>query len=189
MDGSRLSEILQRVNAGNSDAWNELAPVIYGSLKRQASHLMRGQPPDFSLQTTSLVHELFLKLVSQQDQTWQNRQHFYSVCALVMRQILVDAARHRRALRRGGEVEVVPLESVDVAQPDRMAWEELDAALERLAVLHPRQAQIVDYRFFLGFQEAEIAELLQMSSKTVQRDWLAARAWLHQELSGIGNDS
>ena len=161
MDSSRLSEILHRINAGNSDAWHELAPIIYGSLKRQASQLMYGQAPDCILQPTSLVHELYLKLVAQQDQTFRNRQHFYSVCALVMRQILVDAARHRKAQRRGGDMEPVPLESVDVAQPDRMDWEELDSTLQRLAELHPRQAQIVDYRFFLGFQENEIAEMLQ----------------------------
>jgi RNA polymerase sigma factor (TIGR02999 family) len=150
---------------------------------------MRGQAPDCILQTTALVHELFIKLVAQQDHTWENRRHFYSVCALVMRQILVDAARHRKALRRGGEAVRVPLESVDAPQPERMEWEELDAVLERLAELHPRQAQIVAYRFFLGFQEGEIAELLQVSSKTVQRDWLVARAWLHKQLSGKGHDT
>jgi RNA polymerase sigma factor (TIGR02999 family) len=162
-----------------------LVPVVYNELRRLAHSYLRGERPGHTLQATALVHEAYLRLIAQHPAAWDTRAKFIGLAAHLMRQILVDYARGRTREKRGGkDRQRVPLDesmaSIDGSHAER--WEALDAALERLAALSPRQAQIVELRYFGGLTIDETASLLDLSEKTVNRDWAAARAWLRREL-------
>jgi RNA polymerase sigma-70 factor, ECF subfamily len=179
-----VTRFLIDLQTGRPDASSQLIPLVYQELHRLARHQMRHERSDHTLQATALVHEAYLRLVNQPERTWQNRAHFIGVAAQVMRRILVDYARARRAAKREGMLKRVPLEEPLLFTEEQS--EELVAlneALERLTQIDARQGRIVELRFFGGLTVDEIAEALGMSSKTVKRDWSVARAWLHREVS------
>jgi RNA polymerase sigma-70 factor (ECF subfamily) len=164
---------------------DSLVPAVYHELRRLAHAYLRGERPGHTLQATALVHEAYLHLMAHQPAVWDDRSKFIGIAAHVMRQILVEYARARRREKRGGKDQRrVPLDEsmaiIDPVHADR--WEALDRALDRLAGLSPRQTQIVELRYFGGLTIEETASLLEVSDKTVKRDWAAARAWLRREL-------
>jgi len=159
-------------------------PVVYAELKALAAGYLRSERADHTLQTTGLVHEAYLKLVDQKRTTWKNRSHFFGIAAQAMRRILVDHARKRRAAKRDGGHPITlddDLPGVATATAEVLA---VDEALERLAALDPRQARIVELRYFAGASIEQTAEALEISPATVKRDWLSAKAWLQRELAG-----
>jgi RNA polymerase sigma-70 factor (ECF subfamily) len=168
---------------GHSDASSQLIPLVYGELHRLARQQMRHERFDHTLQATALVHEAYLRLVDQPERTWQNRAHFIGVAAQVMRRILVDYARARRAAKREGLLQRVPLEeSLLFTEQQSAELVALNDALDRLALIDPRQSRVVELRFFGGLTVDETAEALGLSTKTVNREWSVARAWLHREV-------
>jgi len=179
----RITDLLVAWNDGRPEALEALLPLVYAELRSLASGYLRRERGDHTLQPTALVHEAYLRLVDQRRVKWRNRAHFYGIAARMMRRVLVDHARAKHAVRRGGGVEFVPLvddqASASVPGVDVIA---LDEALERLAALDERQAQIVELRYFGGLSIEETAEALGISDATVAREWTAARAWLRAEL-------
>jgi RNA polymerase sigma factor (TIGR02999 family) len=172
--------VLAELRAASSTT---LFPLLYSELRRVAHRYLARERPGHTLQTTALVHEVYLRLVPQSQASWEDRGKFVGIAAHVMRQILVEHARSRRRLKRGGEAHHVPLEQdVAVVGGGADRWEDLDAALDRLAALDPRQAKVVELRYFGGMTVEEAARVLGVSEKTVKRDWSVARAWLRREL-------
>ena len=161
----------------------ELLPLVYEELRRLAAHKMSLQPPGQTLQATALVHEAYLRLLGNEDKRWENRRHFFSAAAEAMRHILIDRARRRLRARHGDNAERIPLDDVEIIAPakDDMVLQ-LDEALEALAKTSPEQAEIVKLRFFAGFTEPEIAEILDLSERSVQREWSYAKAWLFDRI-------
>ena len=156
---------------------------MYDDLHRTAHSYMVREAPDNTLQTTALVNEVYLRLTGASTVSWNDRAHFFAVCATVMRRILTDAARARHSLKRGGAAEHGPLEeAVLVSSTPRIELLELDEALTSLAAVDRRQARVVELRFFGGLSVEETATVLQVSSETVHRDWRLAKAWLLREL-------
>ena len=182
----RVTQLLRAWGNGDPAALDELLPLVYGELHRQAERLMRTQPPGHTLQTTGLVHEAYLRLVGQEGTKWQNRAHFFGVAGKTMRSILVDHARARGAAKRGGGARRLSLGAVDAAAGAGPAVDvlELDDALSRLAALDPEQSRLVELRYFAGLSIEETAEVLGVSPATVKRQWRVTRAWLKRELSG-----
>jgi RNA polymerase sigma factor (TIGR02999 family) len=174
-----LTQVLQGIDRGEPKAADELLPLVYAELRRLAAHKMANEIPGQTLQPTALVHEAWLRLSQQSRSEWKNRDQFFAVAAEVMRRILVDRARRRRSQRRGGNLERVEMDSIDLPfdVTDELALQ-VDEALERLAFEDPEKAKIVKLRFFVGLGNAEIAALLGVSEKTVQRHWAFAKAWL-----------
>ena len=173
---------------GEQAALDDLLPLVYGELHQQAERAMRAQPVGHTLQTTALVHEAYLRLVDMQEVGWQGRAHFFGVAARAMRSVLVDHARARRAAKRGGGIAPVTLGAADGAKAsdaDEIDVEALDAALARLAALDPRQAQVVELRYFGGLSIEETAQVLGVSHATIEREWRTARLWLRRELGGM----
>jgi RNA polymerase sigma-70 factor (ECF subfamily) len=170
---------------GEPGALDRLLPAVQKELHRVARGYMRRERPDHTLQATALVNEAYLRLVDQTRVTWKNRAHFIGVAARLMRRILVDHARQRAARKRGGPDLRLTL-TEGVAAPDKRSVDlvALDLALEKLAALEPRQARVVELRFFGGLTGEEAAEALDVSPMTIKRDWIAARAFLHRELKG-----
>ena len=180
-----VTRLLVELRSGNPEAEAKLIPVVYNHLHRLAAHYMRRERPDHTLQATALVNEAYLRLVSQEATSWQDRAHFFGVAAHLMRQILVDHARSRQAGKRGGPAEKLPLdEALELSPARSRELIELDDALKSLGQLDPQQARVVELRFFAGLTVEETAEVLGISPRTVKRDWSVARAWLHGELSG-----
>ncbi len=182
-----LTGLLDRWGAGDRHALDELVPAVYEELRQLARHQMANERRGHTLHPTALVHEAFLRLGNYDRISWQDRAHFFAMASRVMRQVLVDHARKRRAAKRGGSTPAVtlvesrsPSESVDV---DLVA---LDQALARLAEMDPRQSSIVEMRFFGGLEHKEIAEVLGVSIATVNRDWRVAKLWLKRELDEVG---
>ena len=170
--------------AGDRKALDELMPIVYAELRRLARSYMRNQPADHTLQTTALVNEAYLRLIDSSRVNWQNRTHFFAISAQLMRRVLVDFARQRNSLKRGGEVQKVELdEALVVASEPKTDLVALDDALKILAKMNPRQSEVVELRYFGGLSEEEIAEHLGVSVRTVRRDWSVARAWLFGKLS------
>src|SRR3954471_10270553 len=171
--GKDVTQLLARWSGGDEAALNDLLPVVYGELHRQARRYLVGERPGHTLQPTALVHEAYLRLIAQRDVRWQNRAHFFGVAAQLMRRILVDHARGRAAAKRGGGVVAIPMPE-PAAQPgvDVIA---LDAALERLAGLDPAQARVVELRYFGGLTVDETAEVMHVSAATVKREWSMAK--------------
>ncbi len=184
MDSSEdLTQLLVDAGEGSRDAMDRLLPLVYDELHRLAGGLMRRERPDHTLQATALVHEAYLKLVDQTRVQWRNRTHFFAVAAQAIRRILVDHARtHRRIKRGGGGVKVALDDKVAAFATPVVDVIALDEALTRLAESHPEEARIVEYRFFAGLTTGEAAELLDTTSRTVERRWRFARAWLFQAL-------
>lgn len=158
-------------------------PSVYAELRVLAHHELRREAPGHTLNTTGLVHEAYLKLAKADRLTWKDRAHFFSVCAQAMRRVLVDHARARATRKRGGNAPHLPIEDIVAvarSRPDDVVW--IDAALDRLAALSPRQSRVVEYRVFGGMGVSETAAALGVSLATVKRDWRVARAWLSEEL-------
>jgi len=180
----RVTELLRAATGGNREALDELMPVVYRELRRLAGAQLKSERPHHTLQATALANEAYLRLVDQGSVDWQNRAHFFAVAARVMRRILVDYARRRRADKRGGDAGQVTLSEVAEAptpggEVDVVA---LDVALGKLAALEPRYGEIVELRYFGGLSIEETAEGLGISKATVKRDWATARAVLYREL-------
>lgn len=187
-DQGEVTRLLRAWNDGDAGALERLTPLVYQELRRLAHRRLARERAGHALQTSALVNEAYLRLVDAGRVRWQDRAHFFGVSARLMRQILVDFARSRDSLKRGGEVSVVGLEEVpdqglNVARSRSAELIALDDALNLLATLDARQSQIVELRFFGGLSEAEIAEVLHISQRTVRADWRVARAWLQRELS------
>lgn len=179
---------LQRLRAGKPGAQDELIQLVYGELRNIASRQLRNERPNHTLQSTALVHEAYLSLLGGGATDWKDRSHFFAASASAMRHILVDHARMARAQRRGGGA--IPVELNDtIAGVENRADEILavDEALQRLREISPRQESIVEMRFYAGFTEEEVAEILHLSERTVKREWAVARAWLHGEMRGSGD--
>jgi len=181
---SDVTELLLAVQAGSPDALHHLMPLVYEELKSLAAGYLRAERADHTLQTTGLVHEAYLKLVDQRRTTWQNRSHFFGIAAQAMRRILVDHARRRRARKRDAGRPITLEDNLAGVSPDTEEVLAVDEALQRLAALDPRQARIVELRYFAGLSIEQAAEALEISPATVKRDWVSAKAWLQRELAG-----
>lgn len=182
-----ITDVLSNWTGGNEAELRELIPVVYEELKKTARAFFAREASDHPLQTTALVHEVYLRLVDCRDVRWQSREQFYAFAGQLMRRILVDYGRSRRASKRGGGSTALSLAAdLDVPEPQTMDLDtliDLDEALVSLAERDSRIAQIVELRFFAGLTEAEIAALLQISPATVRRGWKTARYWLARELA------
>jgi RNA polymerase sigma factor (TIGR02999 family) len=181
---AEITRLLQRHREGDRDAFDRVMPLVYQQLRIIARRqLARGGPRGLMLDTTSLVQEAYLQLVEENGVDWQNRGHFFAICARAMRRIMVDDARRRLAAKRGGgavEVTLMPDMVADANEPEHLLA--IDDALSKLAAFNPRLAQLVECRYFAGMTEGETAEAMQSSLRTVQRDWMRARAWLLKAL-------
>jgi len=182
-----ITELLHAWSNGEQSALDQLMPLVYDDLHRLAQRHMAGERDDHTLQTTALVHEAYVRLVDSKEATWKDRAHFFAVCARLMRHILVDAARSRRALKRGADLTIVELDEAiaALAEPavDLIA---LDLALDALAAFDARKSQVVELRIFGGLKVEETAEVLKISTDTVTRDMHLATAWLRRELGREG---
>ena len=166
-------------------ALDRLLPLIYGELRRQARLQLRHERSGHTLQPTALVHEAFLRLVGQSRAQWQNREQFFAVAAQTMRRVLVDHARAHAAAKRGDGRTLISLDDApEPAAPPDVDVLVLDQTLDRLAAIDPRQARVVELRYFAGLSAPETAAALEVSLATVNRDWAMARAWLFRELGG-----
>lgn len=182
---SETTQLLRAWARGDQSALEMLTPRVYSELLKLAGHCMRHERPGKTMQTTELVHEAYLRLVNVKNVDWRHRAHFYAVCAAMMRHILLDRARRRIAVKRGGvtprlNVDLVP----DVGNERDRELIALDDALDQLAALDARKARVVELRFFGGLNAEETASVLGISSDTVLRDWKLARVWLLTEMSG-----
>jgi RNA polymerase sigma-70 factor (ECF subfamily) len=180
-----ITQLLGEWSGGDEGALEKLIPLVQPELHRLAHHYMSLERAGHTLQTTALLNEAYLRLVDNANPLWQNRIHFVAAAAQLMRRIMVDHARERRSLKRGGSAMKVPLDEAALVTETRS--EELlalDEALERLAVQDPRKGQIVELRYFGGLTAEETAEFLKVSLRTVEREWNMAKAWLHRALSG-----
>ena len=191
MDARSVSQqevtgLLTRWSQGDGAALAELTPLVYEELRRLAHHFMEGQRTDHTLQTTALVNEAYLRLADQTNPHWQNRAHFFAVAARAMRQIVVDYARSQQARKRGGGALKIELDEAAIVSPEQSKEiVDLHEALERLAALDSRKAQVVELKYFGGLNYDEMAEVLKISRVTVRRDWEFARAWLQTELHNV----
>jgi RNA polymerase sigma factor (TIGR02999 family) len=180
-----VTQLLADARRGDQAALDALLPLVYGELRRLADHYLRGERPGHTLQATALVHEAYLRLAGQTSIDWQNRAHFFSVAAQVMRHILVDHARGYNAEKRGGGAMRLSLdEAVSFFEEREVSLVALDEALNELSALDEQQARVVELRFFGGLNVKEIAEVLKVSPDAVRYDWRMAKAWLHRELCG-----
>jgi len=182
-----FTRLLLAWNGGDESALQKLVPQVYQELRRLAKRQMRGEHPDHTLQTTALINEAYLRLVDLRNVQWQNRAHFFALCARLMRNILVDFARSRHYAKRGGGAQAVSLEESLVVSPSHSTdLVAVDDALKGLAKVDDRKAQVVELRFFGGLTAEESAEVLKVSAETVRRDWRLAKVWLLRELSRGG---
>jgi len=179
-----VTRLLQAWSEGDEGALQKLMPLVYKELHRLARRYMAGESPGHTLQTSALVNEAYLRLVDVKKVNWQNRAHFFGVSAQLMRRILVDFARSRRSLKRGGDAPTVSLEEGLIVTSARGAdLVALDDALKALAAMDPRRSRVVELRFFGGLSAEESAEVLKVSAETVMHDWKLAKVWLLRELS------
>jgi RNA polymerase sigma-70 factor (ECF subfamily) len=180
-----VTALLRAWNAGDLDARDRAMALVYRELRRRAGAQLRREHPGHLLQPTALVHEAYIRLVDQQDAVWQNRAHFMAVVSQMMRRILVDHARGRLAAKRSGRWSRITMSDADdvALSSTRIDLLDLDAALERLAVFDARKSCIAELKFFGGLTLEEMGHVLNVSAKTVERDWQLARAWLFKTLS------
>ena len=173
------------INWGNGDqtALDELMPLVYEELRHLAGRYMRRENQGHTLQTSALVNEAYLRLVDQKKVRWQNRAHFYGVASQLMRRILVDHARSRSRAKRGGGAQMASLSDQPATAKEVTEVIALDDALKGLMEMDPRKSQIVEMKFFGGFTNEEVAEVLKVTSRTVEREWRKAKAWLHRSIS------
>jgi RNA polymerase sigma factor (TIGR02999 family) len=182
-ESQEVTMLLSALTKGDPNAASKLMPLIYDELRRLAGSYMRREREDHTLQATALVHEAYLKLVEQRSVNWQNRAHFFGVAAQLMRRILVDHARGHLRQKRGGENQKVSLDEALVfaeTQADELVA--VDDSLNQLAKIDPRQARVVELRFFAGLNVDEAADVLGVSAKTIKREWSVAKAWLYADL-------
>lgn len=180
---NRIDKLLAEWGRGNADARDALMPVVYDELRRLARRHLWNERPDHTLQSAALVNEAYLRLAGQKTPQWRNRAHFFGVAAQLMRHILVDHARGRQAAKRGGGATRLTLDAdVSVDEQPAIDLVTLDDALDQLAALDAQQARVIEMRFFGGLSIEETAVVLDVSSATVKRDWVTARAWLRREL-------
>ena len=181
----KITRMLRQWSDGNREALEELMPLVYDELHRQARRYLRRERSNHTLQTTALIHEAYLKLIDQRDVNWESRTHFFAVAAQMMRRILVDHARTKHRVKRGGSNENMPLEeaALVVSNEKRIDLIALDEALNRLAEIDEQQCRIVELRYFSGLTLEETAAVLKVSRTTVANDWSLAKAWLHRELT------
>jgi RNA polymerase sigma factor (TIGR02999 family) len=178
-----ITRLVEQWSSGDEDAFRRLIDLVYDDLRQIAHRHIRSDRSDHTIQTTALVHEAYVKLAQQQDGVWPTRGHFFAFASRAMRHILIDYARRRRALKRGGARIRVPLtEGMDVADVEVAELLTLDEALDKLARHSERMARIVECRFFGGLSVAETAETLGLSIRTVERDWTRARVYLHHAM-------
>jgi len=182
-ESQEVTQLLSALTHGEDGAASKLMAVVYEELRRLAGGYMRRERVDHTLQPTALVHEAYLKLIDQQSVNWQSRTHFFGIAAQLMRRILIDHARGHSRQKRGGEQKKVSLDEA-FAFAEQQADELLavDDSLNRLAEIDPRQARVVELRFFGGLSVEEAAEVLGVSPKTIKRDWSVAKAWLYADL-------
>jgi RNA polymerase sigma factor (TIGR02999 family) len=179
-----VTQILKDWSEGSEDASARLMSLVYEELRRLAREYLRRERADHTLQPTALVHEAYLRMVNEKNVTWKDRAHFYGIAARLMRRILVDHARTHNAAKRGGLQQKFSLdEAGDLPAPGATDLVALDGALENFAKTYPRKSEVVELKFFGGLEANEIAEVLQVSEKTVLRDWSFAKLWLCRELS------
>ncbi len=181
--------LLRKVSDGDENAPEKLLPLIYDELRKLAQGYMRNEREDHTLQATALVHEAYIRLVDWENVSWENRAHFFAVAAQVMRKILVDHARKKRAGKRNFGQKVALDEAVSFASKREVNLIALDDALEGLEKIDKLQAKIVELRFFGGLTIEETAHTLKISDSTVKREWTVAKAWLHREISREKNDA
>jgi RNA polymerase sigma factor (TIGR02999 family) len=180
-----ITRALDELSAGRPEAMDQLLPLVYERLRGLARRELRRERPDHTLTPTALVHEAYLRLVQLDRITWRGRAHFLGTSAQVMRRILVESARRRGRVKRGGGQAAVTLDNLVVAARETPeAFLALDEALSRLEALSPRQARVVECRYFAGMEVEDTAEALGISPATVKRDWTMAKAWLNRELGG-----
>lgn len=183
---NEITILLNEWSNGDKLALDSLMPLVYEELRRMARQYMRSKEVGHTLQPTALIHEVYLKLINQEQQTWENRTHFFGVASKAMRHILVDYLRNRRSLKKGGDEEEVELdESIMVSKERAVGLIELDEALTKLSKLNERKSRVVELKYFGGLSNEEMAKVLKVSSKTVTRDWQFARSWLLRELSSV----
>jgi RNA polymerase sigma factor (TIGR02999 family) len=181
-----ITQLLMAWSDGDESALEKLVPLIYGELRRLAQRYMRRERHGHTLQTTALINEAYLQLVDIRNVHWQNRAHFFALCARLMRRILVDFARSRHYAKRGAGAEPLSLDQSVPASPEySLDLVAVDDALQTLARMDGRKAQVVELRFFGGLTVEETAEALKVSPETVRRDWRLAKVWLLRELSGV----
>jgi RNA polymerase sigma-70 factor, ECF subfamily len=183
LSSTDVTALLTQLSKGDKSVIERLMPLVYDELHRRAAGYMRKERANHTLQPTALVHEAYLKLVQQRESNWKNRAHFLAVAAQLMRRILIDHARARLSSKRGGELEIVSLDEASQFRTDTPAGLlSVDDALTKLEKLDPRQGHIVEMRFYGGLTVEETAEVLSVSSRTVEREWTLARAWLYAQL-------
>ena len=184
MQDSEVTGLLRAWGQGDESALEKLVPLVYDQLHLAARRYMAAERPGHTLQTTALIHETYLRLVNVRQVKWQNRAHFFAICAQLMRRILVDFARSRGYQKRGGDATRVDLDEALLITPEPGAnLVALDQALQRLAEVDERKSRVVELRFFGGLSVKEAAEVLKVSADTVMRDWKLAKVWLLRELS------
>ncbi|MFC1636857.1 ECF-type sigma factor [Planctomycetota bacterium] len=188
-----VTRILNAIEQGDAGATDELLPLVYEELRLLAAHKMSQEPSGQTLQATALVHEAYVRLVEAKDQNWNSRGHFFKAAAEAMRRILIDNARRKKSLRAGGERQRIDNDEVDLqvltlsgesSSEDLLA---LDEALEKLSKTDPRNAELVKLRYFAGLSLDQVAKIQGISRRTATRWWTYARAWLHREISGVGD--
>lgn len=185
MSQGEVTQLLDQIRNGNRAASDDLFQLVHRELRKLASAYMRNERRDHTLQPTALVHEAYIRLVDQRGVTLESRAHFFGIAANVMRRVLIDHARARRAEKRGrGQVKVSLDDVMEPSVENEDYLIELDQALERLAALDPRQARVVELRFFGGLSVEQTAEILGTAPRTIVRDWRVARAWLRRQLEG-----
>ena len=182
---SDITQLLNDYKGGKKDALDELFPLVYDELRKLAASRMRNERGDHTLQPTALVHEAYLRLIEQHSSDWQNRAHFFGLAAEMMRRILVNhAVSHNAEKRFGNQTRLALDEIVDFTKGSDINLISLDEALTTLAEFDPKQAKIVELKFFGGLTNEEIAEVTGVSDSTVKREWRIAKAWLHEQLKG-----
>lgn len=186
-----VTQLLIQCSDGNREAFDALLPLVYDELRRLAGYYLNRERSDHTLQSTALVHEAYLRLVDQTHVRWQNRAHFFAIASQMIRRILVDYARgHRTTKRGGGAVKLQLDDALGVPGKTDLELVALDDCLNSLAELDPKQARIVELRFFGGLSIEETAEVMQSSPATVKREWSSARAWLFREMQrGVERDA
>lgn len=184
-NSQQITQLLKEWSKGNQAVLDDLMPLVYDELRRQASRYLRNERQGHTLQTTALIHEAYLKLIGINQIEWQNRAHFFAIASTAMRRILVDYARERKREKRGGIAENLPLtEALQISSNEKSVdLIALDEALNRLAKLDERQARVVELRYFSGLSNDETAEVLGVSNATVRNDWNLAKAWLKLQIA------
>jgi RNA polymerase sigma factor (TIGR02999 family) len=182
-DTSRISHLLQQWGRGDLQAREDLVPLVYQELRKRAAAYLRRERPNHTLQPTALVNEAYMRLIGQQRVTWVNRAQFFAVAAQIMRRILVDHARDRRAAKRPGGVRVTLDDGIGAVAPPDCEVLMLDEALDDLRRLDERQARIVELKYFGGLSEEEVGAVLSLSRATITREWQSARAWMYRRMT------